>query len=157
MNFLDSIKTCLFKKYAEPSGRASRSEYWFFMLFVYSIFILAALSKPILFKITPQDPFSTVKDWSIYVRDFLNLFYLLIAIPYLTATTRRLHDIGLGPAFIFFTLLFWFFYHLLLLFQLGYFLGMISANVGNFLQIIVFILCLKKGDKKKNKFGPPVK
>ena len=34
MNFTESIKTCLTKKYLSFSGRASRSEFWFFYLFV---------------------------------------------------------------------------------------------------------------------------
>ena len=33
MNFITAIKTC-FRKYADFSGRASRSEYWYFALFI---------------------------------------------------------------------------------------------------------------------------
>lgn len=32
MTFADSVRTCLFEKYATFSGRASRSEYWWFFL-----------------------------------------------------------------------------------------------------------------------------
>ncbi len=40
MGFMDAVKSC-FGKYATFSGRASRSEYWFFVLFV--ILVLVAL------------------------------------------------------------------------------------------------------------------
>jgi uncharacterized membrane protein YhaH (DUF805 family) len=33
MNYMEAIKTCL-TKYASFSGRATRSEYWWFILFV---------------------------------------------------------------------------------------------------------------------------
>ena len=47
MDFKDSIKTCLKEKYASFSGRASRSEFWFFYLFgivIYGICILLAVT-----------------------------------------------------------------------------------------------------------------
>lgn len=36
MTFINSIKTC-FRKYIDFSGRASRSEFWWFYLFFYLI------------------------------------------------------------------------------------------------------------------------
>ncbi len=41
MTFQDSVKTCLTEKYASFSGRASRSEYWWFFL-AYIIIVLVA-------------------------------------------------------------------------------------------------------------------
>ena len=151
MNFIESVKTCLFKKYGVASGRANRSEYWYFMLFVYSIFFLAGASRPILQEITPQSPFTSVKDWSIHVRTFVNLFYLIIAIPYLTSTIRRLQDIGQSGSWVLYIYLFW------LLSLIPFSILPLLSFVGSILQIIVFILCTKKGDKKKNKYGAPVK
>ena len=151
MNFLDSIKTCLFKKYFITSGRAGRSEYWYFMLFVYAIIFLAGMSRPILQEITPQEQFSSVKDWSIHARTFINIFYFIIAIPYITSTSRRLQDIGQSNAWVLFIVLFW------LLSLIPFFILPFLSIIGSILQIIVFILCTKKGDKKKNKFGAPSK
>ena len=107
MNFLESVKTCLLKKYFIASGRAGRSEYWYFMLFVYAIIFLAGMSRPILQEITPQDQFSSTKDWSIHVRTFLNVFYFIILIPYLTSTVRRLQDIGQSGSWMLYVILFW--------------------------------------------------
>ncbi len=42
MQFQDSIKTCL-NKYATFSGRASRSEYWWFVLFNFIAQVVAAI------------------------------------------------------------------------------------------------------------------
>ena len=36
MTFQESIQVC-FKKYADFTGRASRSEYWWFMLFLFLV------------------------------------------------------------------------------------------------------------------------
>tara|TARA_E500000178_G_C16805950_1_gene654682 strand:- start:350 stop:805 length:456 start_codon:yes stop_codon:yes gene_type:complete len=151
MNFLDSIKTCLFKKYFITSGRAGRSEYWYFMLFVYAIIFLAGMSRPILQEITPQEQFSSVKDWSIHARTFINIFYFIIAIPYITSTSRRLQDIGQSNTWVLFIVLFW------LLSLIPFLFLPFLSIIGSILQIIVFILCAKKGDKKKNKFGAPSK
>ena len=48
MTFSDSINVCLFKKYADFSGRASRSEFWWFTLFnALGIFAVIVLSGAI--------------------------------------------------------------------------------------------------------------
>ena len=151
MNFVESIKVCLFKKYFIASGRAKRSEYWYFMLFVYSIIFLAGMSRPILQELTPQDQFSSTKDWSIHARDFLNIFYFIIVIPYITSTIRRLQDIGQSNSWVLYIILFW------LLSLIPFSILPYLSFIGSIFQIIVFILCTKKGDKKKNKFGAPTK
>ena len=69
MTFTESIKTC-FTKYAGFSGRASRSEYWWFFLFI----ILAGIGC------------------SLINRHLATLFYLATLLPSIAAATRRLHD-----------------------------------------------------------------
>lgn len=71
MNFGDSIKACL-SKYADFNGRASRSEYWWFLLF--SILICAAGGA--------------IND-TVY-----GLVGLVLLLPHLSVTARRLHDLG---------------------------------------------------------------
>ena len=63
MSFMDAIKTC-FSKYFDFSGRARRSEYWWFYLFV---FILSLIP-------------------------FVNLLTIATIIPTISAAARRLHD-----------------------------------------------------------------
>ena len=40
MTFSDAVRTCLKVKYATFQGRASRSEYWWFMLFIYGVSLI---------------------------------------------------------------------------------------------------------------------
>jgi uncharacterized membrane protein YhaH (DUF805 family) len=69
MTFVDSIKTC-FTKYADFNGRGSRSEYWWFVLFV--VLVSAAMSR-----ISPM---------------ISGLFSLATLLPSVAAAARRLHD-----------------------------------------------------------------
>lgn len=71
MNFGSAVKTC-FSKYADFSGRASRSEFWWFMLFAVLGYVATSL----------------IHGW-IYT-----LFALGILIPSLAVGARRLHDTG---------------------------------------------------------------
>ena len=69
MNFQESIQEC-FRKYADFSGRASRPEYWWFVLFV----LIANLALSAI---------STVLGF---------IFVLATLLPSIAAATRRLHD-----------------------------------------------------------------
>ena len=64
------------KKYAEFEGRARRKEYWMFILF-YFIFTIAAV---VLDEILGSEPVI----YTVYV--------LVLILPYLAVTVRRLHD-----------------------------------------------------------------
>ena len=69
MTFFDSIKTC-FSKYAEFSGRASRSEFWWLVLFL-------SLSSAAV---------------SILGHAVSALFSLCVFLPNIAVAARRLHD-----------------------------------------------------------------
>lgn len=69
MTFVESIKTC-FSKYADFKGRASRSEFWWFMLFNVACYIVT----------------SFISD-ALYL-----LFALATLLPSLAVGARRLHD-----------------------------------------------------------------
>lgn len=71
MTFIESIRTCL-TKYADFNGRASRSEYWWFILFTCLVSI--ALSMVDSSGLTGT------------------LFYLAVLLPSLGVAARRLHD-----------------------------------------------------------------
>lgn len=73
-----------FKNYAKFSGRARRSEFWFFQLFNFIISI--AIS-------TAAQTFSWVTDsWA--VLGFSCLYSFAVIVPSLAVTVRRLHDTG---------------------------------------------------------------
>ena len=69
MTFGQSIKTC-FSKYADFSGRASRSEYWWWVLFGFLVSAGLGMINEIL----------------------AGLFSLATLLPYLAVGARRLHD-----------------------------------------------------------------
>jgi uncharacterized membrane protein YhaH (DUF805 family) len=82
VTFSQSIQTC-FKKYATFSGYASRSEYWYFELFL----VLCVLGASV---VIPR----------------LSLIVLLVfVLPQLAVAARRLRDAGLSPFFLFLGLL----------------------------------------------------
>tara|TARA_B100001029_G_C14725289_1_gene267330 strand:+ start:20 stop:451 length:432 start_codon:yes stop_codon:yes gene_type:complete len=140
MDFQTSVKTC-FKKYATFSGRASRSEFWYFYLFnygLYAILIISALNISFIF------------FW------FFFGFFLATFIPFLAATARRLHDINKSGWFQILPLPFSFFDRLLERSSqegLSILIGLISIG----LYIYLLVLYCTKGEKKKNKYGKPIK
>jgi uncharacterized membrane protein YhaH (DUF805 family) len=77
MNFYAAIKSA-FSQYATFSGRASRSEFWFFYLFlVIASFIAASIDALVL---NNQNSYLTL------------ILFLATLIPLIAVTTRRLHD-----------------------------------------------------------------
>lgn len=74
-----------FKNYAKFTGRACRSEFWFFMLFNFVISnALNIMSQSLLW----------VNDDMIEVVLIGNIYGLAVFIPSLAVTVRRLHDTG---------------------------------------------------------------
>ena len=69
MTFVESIKTC-FSKYADLDGRASRSEFWWWVLFV---FLVSAAT-------------------SVVSNIVSGLFSLGVLLPNIAVAARRLHD-----------------------------------------------------------------
>jgi len=69
MTFQESIRVC-FSKYADFSGRADRSEYWWFVLFIVIVSLATSMVSSVL----------------------SGLFSLGTLLPSIAAATRRLHD-----------------------------------------------------------------
>jgi uncharacterized membrane protein YhaH (DUF805 family) len=79
MNPSQAITSCL-KKYAVFSGRASRSEYWYWMLFHVLVHIVTRILDAIIY------PASAATHVS-------NAFDLIVLLPSLAVAVRRLHDV----------------------------------------------------------------
>ena len=77
MSFGEAILS-VFSKYATFSGRARRSEYWYFALFNFLIGLVLAIIGKML-------PFLAILS---------SLYGLAILIPGIAISVRRLHDIG---------------------------------------------------------------
>ncbi|WP_423907506.1 DUF805 domain-containing protein [Candidatus Spongiihabitans sp.] len=84
MNFAQSIKTC-FSKYATFTGRASRSEFWWFILFLALVNALASVLE--CYALDQCDISDGVLSW---------LWIFATMLPSLAVGVRRLHDIGVS-------------------------------------------------------------
>ena len=83
MTFRDSIKNC-FNKYASINGRATRSEYWYWTLFVVLVSIFTLIIDVSLLGSSIDDEFTPLNSiWS-----------LAVFIPGITVTVRRFHDVN---------------------------------------------------------------
>ncbi len=85
MGFGEAVKTC-FSKYFQFSGRAARSEYWWFFLFVIVVSLVLAVLDAIIFGTNPETGEGN--------RVLSGVFQLAVVIPMLAAGWRRLHDTG---------------------------------------------------------------
>ena len=72
MDFVSAVKSC-FAQYAGFSGRAPRSEFWWFALFQFGVLVIATMISQVLYGIAA----------------------LALLLPALAVGARRLHDICL--------------------------------------------------------------
>ena len=133
MGFSDAIKTVLTKKYATFSGRASRSEYWWFTLFVFlAIFVLAVPAV-----MTMDFATGTPSGLSMLLFGVFGIFYLAMFLPMLAVGVRRLHDRNMSG---------W------------WYLGFIALSfvpvVGFLASIAMLVIFCLKGTEGDNRFGP---
>ena len=135
LNLPEAVKTC-FKKYFDFKGRASRSEYWYFTLFIvigYAIGFGLMYAAYQLF-------------W------LLAVFIIAIIIPWISVAVRRLHDINKSGWFVALPL------------PAGVIEAIFSVNRQTTLEIIfaiigfgcsiyLLVLYCSAGDSKQNRFG----
>ena len=120
MDFQTSVKTC-FSKYADFSGRALRSEFWWFVLFS----ILGGIVTTIIDIM--------ILGYSIESYGPVNIiFSVVLILPGIAVTARRLHDVN----------------------RSGWW-QLIELTIIGILLILVWNIT--EGEKKKNKYGPPIK
>lgn len=109
--------------YANFSGRARRKEYWMFFLVHVLIIVLVSMF----------DVFAGTYHVETGYGLFASLYMLGMAIPVLSVTARRLHDIGKSG---------WM--------QLIGFIPIIGV-------IVMFVLLVLDGEPDENKYGPSPK
>ena len=147
MSFQTSVKTC-FKKYATFSGRASRSEFWYFYLFVWGLSIILLFISFISLK-QGQRVSSDIFFWS-----FAG-FGLATLIPFFAVSARRLHDINKSGWFQILPYPYIFLDKFLPAFGDG--MSLIYGFIFLGLYIYLIVLYYREGEKKKNKYGKPIK
>lgn len=107
MGFMEAVKTC-FSKFATFEGRARRAEFWMFYLFLQIIgvvgyvliFVVAMVAglSPLLLGGASEEAmmtgFGLGMGLTVIVFGIYFLAMLVLTIPYLAVTARRLHDMG---------------------------------------------------------------
>ena len=131
MDFQTSIKTC-FKKYAEFSGRASRSELWWFALFCLIGGIVTAIFDTMVLG------YSSEGDGPINL-----IFTVITTLPTIAVACRRLHDINFSG------------WYVGLYFAISYIDNFFDTKYVFYLisTIIFYSVCSLKGTDGKNRFG----
>ena len=130
MNFIEAIRSG-FNNYFNFKGRASKSAFWYFLLFEFIYFFIAGF---LLGMVTVnEDIFATA-----------TLFLVLpIAIPGIAVTARRIHDFGKSG---------WMQCIFVPGFVIDEFLG--TGMVIWFVTFVIFVIyCSQNGSNGKNKFG----
>ncbi|KLT69462.1 MULTISPECIES: DUF805 domain-containing protein [unclassified Flavobacterium] len=92
---IEWYKKVVFENYANFSGRARRSEYWYYCL-------ASALISMILGVL---DYFANLSPGGLELGVFRGLYGLVVFIPGLAVMVRRLHDVGKSGWFIFIILI----------------------------------------------------
>ena len=134
MNFLEAI-TSAFINYFNFKGRATRSAFWFFLLFEIIYFIVAGLLLG----------FAGATDEVIDIAIFVLI--IPVVIPGISLTARRLHDFNQSG---------W----MQCIFIPGFFIDEFIGT-GYIIYSLTFVLfaiyCSQKSNTGKNRFGPKPK
>ncbi len=104
MSMVEAVKICL-RKYVSFSGRASRAEFWKFVLGIFLASILAAIANVMIFGPVTEAQFvlrTTSEGTTQHLQQkiqygpgpFSTLLGFAVLLPFLAAASRRLHDIG---------------------------------------------------------------
>ena len=86
MTFSQAVSSVLLNKYATFSGRARRSEYWWWYLFVTIVFVVAG--------ILDRAVGLTYSDTTVGGGWIATIAGIVFLIPNLAVSVRRLHDTG---------------------------------------------------------------
>ncbi|EGE59587.1 UNVERIFIED_ORG: uncharacterized membrane protein YhaH (DUF805 family) [Rhizobium esperanzae] len=134
MGFTESVRTVLKQKYATFSGRASRSEYWWFMLFyLLALFGLAILALLLAFVFSEGGSVSPFH----FAAAIWILFILAVFLPLISLTVRRFHDRNISG---------WWYLAIFVLSFIPY-----VGFVGGLATLVISVL---PGTEGPNKFGP---
>ena len=134
MSFGQAVSTC-FKKYAVFKGRASRSEFWYWVLFYVLVSIVLNIVDSLFgWQINTISNTETGNSLTtVYNAGWLSAIWaLVVLLPTLAVSVRRLHDVGKSG---------WWWW-----------LGVICC-IGPL--ILIFAFYIKEGEAGDNKYGPP--
>ncbi len=131
MGFTEAVRTVLTKKYATFSGRASRSEYWWFQLFYWIALVVVGILTVALAAVFDAN------ETSLFIFIPIGLLVLALLLPVIALQVRRFHDRDMSG---------W------------WYLGAVIVGnvpfVGILVWIAVFVISCLKGTDGPNRFGP---
>ena len=139
MNFPQSVSTCL-KKYFDFTGRASRSEFWYFFLFyIITSFLVGWVIGS----------FVALLGGSVNVLlVVLSVVFIALFIPILSVTVRRFHDFGVSG---------WMYCAFIVPYVISGFIEDAQPVLALIIDIGTLVIFLvyasKEPNKGKNKFG----
>lgn len=125
MNFGEAVKHC-FRNYANFRGRASRSEYWYFLLLYPILTVVFAISQAYN-ESQNSGPTFRLTDAAILV---YSLLVIGMVVPAISSGIRRLHDTGRSAQWL-------------------------LLNFIPFGGLIILLFLCEEGDDVPNRFGPP--
>jgi uncharacterized membrane protein YhaH (DUF805 family) len=134
MSFGQAVKSG-FSKYATFRGRASRSEFWYWILFYVIVGIVLNIVDSLFgWQITTATNTDTGNTVAVaYNAGWLSSIWgLIVLLPTLAVTVRRLHDVGKSG--------WWWWLNLI-------------CCIGPL--ILIFAFYIKEGDAGDNNYGPP--
>ncbi|MBX9837348.1 MAG: DUF805 domain-containing protein [Silvanigrellaceae bacterium] len=91
MNFVDSVK-CALKNHINFRGRASRSEFWYFIIFDFSVLFLFGFIHKFIYGNSDELDFLKI---------LMSIIFVALILPSISVTVRRLHDINKSGWWIF--------------------------------------------------------
>ncbi len=95
MGFTDAVKNCVRNNYLGFSGRASRSEYWWFMLFLQIVPIVGYVLVFAYISVALGEEGATMSfETLMNLLTLPSLVTLAFLLPALSVSVRRLHDTG---------------------------------------------------------------
>lgn len=134
MGFTEAVRTVLTKKYATFSGRASRSECWWFQLFYVLVLIGLGILAALVAGSGGQDEPSSLL---IAVGIIAGLFVLAMLLPQMSLTVRRFHDRDISG---------WWY--------LAIFIGNLIPYLNVVAGLAGLVITVLRGTEGPNKYGP---
>lgn len=138
MTFIQAVTICLSEKYISFSGRAGRSEYWWFGLAT----LLYSLAVTLVFFVVNFVAGGFAKTSGLSSLGLIVLLlgvigYLALLLPAIAVTVRRFHDVNLSGWWV----------------LAGLVLGAVPL-VGWIASIAILMITILKGTAGENRFGP---
>lgn len=135
MGFTEAVQTVLAQKYATFSGRASRSEFWWFQLFYF--LVLSALGITVMLVVAATDGGDEISSLTIAIAVIAGLFMLATFLPQLSLQVRRFHDRNISG---------WWYFGMIILGAIPY--------LSLFTGLAITVISVLRGTEGPNQFGP---